>query len=128
MKDAGHDIVASVWANSTFGLLTYWWSANKAQDGRGSITTTQIPKFYIIDPHKLSPTILKAANNFYAAIKDKALLPAHQLASDAVRAEIDEFVLKELIKVPASILKPCIGMMATLRNKLGSEPSFNGGK
>ena len=45
MADESHEIVASLWANSTFGLLTYWWSANKAQDGRGSITTTQIQSF-----------------------------------------------------------------------------------
>jgi hypothetical protein len=128
MKDASHDIVASLWANSTFGLLTYWWSANKAQDGRGSITTTQIPKYYILDPRKLTAATLKAADKFYAAVKGKVLLPAHQLASDAVRAEIDEFVLKELIKVPAAGLKSCTGMMTTLRSKLGSEPSFNGGK
>ncbi len=128
MKNSAHDFVASLWANSTFGLLTYWWSANKAQDGRGSITTTQIPKFFIIDPRKLTATILKAASKFYTAIKGKALLPAHQLANDAVRAEIDKFVLKELIRVPASSLTACVAMTATLRNKLGSESSFNGGK
>lgn len=128
MKDASYDIVASLWANSTLGLLTYWWSANKAQDGRGSITTTQIPKLYILDPRKLTTATLEKGDNFYTLIKGRLLRPAHQLSSDPVRAEIDEFVLKELLKIDAVNLTPFIEMMATLRRKLGSEPSFNGGK
>lgn len=128
MTNAAYDIVASLWANSTLGLLTYWWSANKAQDGRGSVTTTQIPKFYILDPRKLTAATLKKADNFYSLIKAKPLLAAHQLATDPVRAQIDEFVLKELLKVEAVNLASFFGMMATLRMKLGSEPSFNGGK
>ena len=128
MADELHEIVASLWANSTFGLLTYWWSANKAQDGRGSITTTQIPKFYILDPRKLSTATLKKSDIFYSLTKAKSLLPAHQLANDPVRAEIDTFVLKELLKIDAPSLTAISEMMAKLREKLGSEPSFNGGK
>jgi hypothetical protein len=128
MKDAAYDIVASLWANSTLGLLTYWWSANKAQDGRGSITTTQIPKFYILDPRKLTAATLSKAEEFYALIKTQPLLPAHQLASDLVRAEIDRFVLEGLLEVDGANLILFIELMAKLRMKLGSEPSFNGGK
>ena len=110
------------------GQLRYWWSANKAQDGRGSITTTQMPKFYILDPRKLSAATLNKSNIFYSVTKAKSLLPAHQLATDPVRAEIDAFVLKELLKIDAPTLTATSEMMAKLREKLGSEPSFNGGK
>jgi hypothetical protein len=128
MADAAHEIIASLWANSTFGLLTYWWSANKAQNGRGSITTTQIPKFFILDPRKLAALTRKKADSFYSLIKAKPLLPAHKLANEAVRTEIDTFVLNELLKIDAANLMAVIVMMATLRAKLGSEPSLNGGK
>ncbi len=127
MADELHEIVPLLWANSTFGLLTYWWSANKAQDGRGSITTTQIPKFYILDPRKLSVATLKKSDLFYSLTKAKSLLPAHQLANDPVRAEIDTFALKELLKIDAPSLTAISEMMAKLREKLGSEPSFKGG-
>jgi len=50
------------------------------------------------------------------------------LTNDAVRAEIDTFVLKELLKIDTANLTAVIAVMATLRAKLGSEPSFNGGK
>jgi hypothetical protein len=76
----------------------------------------------------LTGATLIAADKFYAVIKGKELLAAHQLASDPVRAELDEFVLKELLKINAANLKAWLGMVATLRKKLGSEPSFNGGK
>jgi hypothetical protein len=83
---------------------------------------------YILDPRKLSAATLKKADIFFNSTKAKSLLPAHQLANDPVRAEIDTFVLKELLKIDAPSLTAISGMMAILRQKLGSEPSFNGGK
>jgi hypothetical protein len=79
-------------------------------------------------PRKLSTTALKKSDSFYSLTKAKSLLPAYQLANDPVRAEIDTFVLKELLKIEAPSLMAISEMMAKLREKLGSEPSFNGGK
>jgi hypothetical protein len=45
---------------------------------------------------------------------------------DTIRAELDEFVLRELLRV--SDLESSIKKMGVLRNKLGDEPSLNGGK
>ena len=126
MKNADHDYIASLWFNSTLGLLTYWWSANKSQDGRGSITTTQMPRLALLDPRKLKPEQINKAETFFNNNKSKSFLVAHQVASDAVRAEIDEFVLRELLGVPDMPL--AMKRMAILRSKLGEEPSFNGGK
>ena len=126
MKNADHEIVASLWGNSTFGILSYWWGANKSQDGRGSITTTQMPKLTLLDPRKLEPTRIEEAKKFFDNNKSKAFLPAHQINVDTVRAELDEFVLRELLNVsdPADSIQK----MAVLRGKLAEEPSFNGGK
>jgi hypothetical protein len=126
MNNPDHDIIASLWCNSTLGILTYWWTANKSQDGRGSITTTQMPKLVLLDPRKLKPEQVKEAKKFFDTIKFKALLSAHQIATDPIRAELDEFVLRELLRV--SDMPTAIKRMAVLRNKLGEEPSFNGGK
>ncbi len=121
-----HDIIASLWCNSTLGVLSYWWSANKSQDGRGSITTTQVAKFAMLDLRKLSATQIKAARAFFDKNKGRAFLPAHQIATDDARAALDEFVLRELLKVPD--LPSATSKIAVLRKKLGDEPSFNGGK
>jgi hypothetical protein len=126
MKNADHDIVASLWCNSTLGILTYWWTANKSQDGRGSITTTQMPKLALLDPRKLNLNQIKQAKHFFNSNKSKVFLPAHLIATDVVRAELDEFVLKDLLGI--SDIPTAIRRMAVLRSKLGEEPSFNGGK
>lgn len=126
MKDADHDIIASLWFNCTLGILTYWWSANKSQDGRGSITTTQMPKLALLDPRKLKPAQMNAAKKFFNSHKTKPLLPAHQIATDTIRAELDKFVLGELLGI--SNVSAATSRLAVLRSKLGEEPSFNGGK
>ncbi len=126
MTDADYDIIASLWYNSTLGILSYWWSANKSQDGRGSITTTQMPKLTLLDPRKLKPAQISEAKKFFNSNKAKALLPAHRIATDAIRAELDEFVLRELLE--ASNMPTTMERLAVLRRKLGEEPSFNGGK
>lgn len=127
MKDVAHDIIASLWANSTFGILGYWWSANKAQDGRGSITTSQISKFSILDPRALTAANTKKAMTFFNSIKETALLPAYKLADDPVRAQIDDFILKELLDTGVAFSDTAI-MLAMVRKKLSLEPSFNGGR
>ena len=85
-----------------------------------------MPKLTLLDPRKLKPAQLKAAQTFFDKQKVKAMLPAHQIASDMVRAELDKFVLGKLLRV--SDLPAAIKRMAVLRSKLSEEPSFNGGK
>ncbi|MGH9427303.1 MAG: hypothetical protein ACRD2L_13495, partial [Terriglobia bacterium] len=126
-KDATHDILVSLWCNSSFCLLSYWWSANKAQDGRGSITTSQMPKFSVLDPRELGAAKLKKASTFFDKWKSKPMLQAHKLADDPVRAKLDEFILKELLDCGAD-LSNMIATTGVLRRKLGQEPSFNGGR
>jgi hypothetical protein len=127
MNDPAHDIIVSLWWNSTLGLLSYWWVANKSQDGRGSITTTRIPTLITLDPRTLKPKCSEKAEAFYNAIKNKALLPAHNLSTDPVRAELDEFVLRELVDCGPR-LPTTLEMVEVLRKKLRAEPSFNGGR
>ena len=126
MKVIDHDIIASLWYNSTLGLLSYWWGANKSQDGRGSITTTQMPKLSVLDPRKLEPLQIEEAKTFFDANKYVTMLPAHQIGVDTARANLDLFVLNKLLRV--SNLQGNLKAMAVLRRKLGDEPSFNGGK
>jgi hypothetical protein len=126
IKDPKYEIIASLWCNCTLGILIYWWTANKSQDGRGSITTTQMAKLSVLDPRKLTQSQIGEAKVFFESIKHKALRPAHEIKVDAVRAELDDFVLEKLINVPD--LHAFKKHMEVLRAKLSDEPSFNGGK
>jgi hypothetical protein len=101
--------------------------ANKAQDGRGSITTTRIPTLITLDPRTVKLGCSEKAAVFYGTIKHKTLLPAHNLSTDPVRAELDEFVLRELVDCGPK-LSTMVNMIEVLRKKLRAEPSFNGGR
>jgi hypothetical protein len=127
MRKTIYEVIAALWGNSTFGLLTYWWLANKAQDGRGSITTTEIPKFLILDPRKLSDEQQKKAKAFLKKLSTMVLKQAHFLDVDDRRAEIDQFILRDLLGYggKSSQLEP---FLALLRKKLAAEPSLHGGR
>ena len=45
------DYVFSLWMNSTLGLLSYWWHANRQQSGRGTTTISAIG----VSPHLRLP-------------------------------------------------------------------------
>ena len=122
-----HEAIVSLWGNSTLGLLTYWWLANKAQSGRGSITTSQLEKLPVLDPRALSAGQLKKAAKFYQAIKEDKMKAAFEADEDAVRKKIDRFVLESLLSVGSDI-EQIMDMMDGLRSKLVLEPSFSGGK
>lgn len=126
LKDADHNFIAALWFNSTFGLLTYWWGANKSQDGRGSITTSQMPKLVMLDPRKLIEKKIATARDFFRDNRTEKLLSAHQIGVDTFRARLDDFVLRELLDVPDPVA--ATDQIRVLRCKLAEEPSFNGGK
>lgn len=122
-----HESIISLWGNSTLGLLTYWWLANKAQSGRGSITTSQIEKFSVLDPRALSANQLKKTAKFYRNMKEDKMKAAFEADEDAVRKKIDRFVLENLLSVGLEI-EQIMDVMDGLRSKLVLEPSFSGGK
>lgn len=126
MCDPDYEYVTSLWLNSTFGLLTYWWCANKSQDGRGSITTSAIENLRTVDPRILRAEQVAAARVYFEEIKERRFLIAHQLNIDPLRKELDEFILTRILELgEAQALRES---MQSLRNKLAAEPSLHGGK
>jgi hypothetical protein len=126
LKDKRYVKVLSLWLNSTFGILGYWWIANKGQAGRGSVTTSRLGSLLALDPRSLPSDGLTAADAFFESIKNSKLMDVHELAVDNVRAEIDDFIID--LVVPAPSRESARGALHTLRNKLASEPSICGGR
>ena len=83
-----------------------------------------MPKFSVLDPRELGAAKLKKVSTFFDKLKSKPMLQAHKLADDPVRAELDEFILKELLDCGTKLS----AMIVTTRKKLGQEPPFNGGR
>ena len=53
-SDEGHKIPLLLWANSTLGLILFWWKGTRQQAGRSRMTITAIPDLPVLDPRTLT--------------------------------------------------------------------------
>ncbi len=116
-----------LWANSSLGLLLHWWHANKQQAGRGNIGVSALESLPVLDVTKLSEEQLNIAVVIFDDMKRKELRPINEIANDAVRAELDTRLATEVLGFPPELVAED-GPLALLKQKLGLEPSINGGK
>ena len=113
-----------LWANTTLGLLSFWWVGTRQQQGRASLTITQLPRLTVLDPRPLSKEQLAQAEDIFERFKEKEFLPANEAYRDDVRQALDRAVLVELLRLPEETLEP----LAILRDQWCAEPSVHGGK
>ena len=116
-----------LWANTSLGLLLYWWHANKQQPGRGMIPKTALQTLPILDVTALEPKLLAEAVQLFDAMSEQPLLPLHEIDSDPVRKELDEAFARNVLRLPEPILTSG-GPLELLRMKLSQEPSIRGSK
>ena len=124
LHERSFERVLTLWFNSTLGIVTFWWLANKGQDGRGSVTTTRLGTLTSFDPRKLTPLEVSAADAFFESFKGRPLMDVHEIALDDARADLDEFVAEKLLKVPDLTIAK--NALKVLRAKLADEPSITG--
>lgn len=123
-KKTEHEIPIVLWANSTIGLISYWWRATRQQAGRVSLTITNLPSLVVLDPRILSDHQFNLANKIFEDISSQDLLPANEAYRDPVRQKLDEALLVDLLGFDRRILTP----LSLLRDKWCNEPSVHGGK
>ena len=113
-----------LWANTTLGLLAFWWIGSRQQQGRAQITITRLPRLTVLDPRSLSPAQLGQAEAIFERFKDATFLPANEAYRDHTRQALDRAVLIDLLHLPEAALEP----LALLRDQWCAEPSVHGGK
>ena len=113
-----------LWANTTLGLLSFWWVGTRQQQGRACLTITQLPRLTVLDPRSLSKEQLAQAEDIFERFKEKEFLPANEAYQDDARQALDRAVLVELLRLPEETLEP----LAILRDQWCAEPSVHGGK
>lgn len=126
-EDLRWEKVLVLWANSTLGMLTHWWFANKQQPGRGSIGKTALANLRVIDVSILSGHQLSVADQVFEKFKDVCLLPLHRIDSDTSRWDLDSAIMSDILGLPKA-LQEVDGPMDVLRQKLAREPSVLGHK
>ena len=122
--DRAHEIVFTLWGNTSLGLLIHWYHASRQQAGRGRMPITAIRTMPTLDVTKLSDAQLQTAEKIFDETKELAFLPANEAYRDDSRKLLDRRVLIDLLKLPESVLEP----IDVLRLKWCSEPSVHGGK
>lgn len=126
-KSVSHQKLFVLWANTTLGVLAYWWRANKTQSGRGTITLSAIPHLPIFDFRQLSSNELEKIDKVFEGLAESPLRPIHEISSDTGRHVLDENVLHAILGMPKTLFVSG-GAFDLLRRKLGIEPSIAGGK
>ena len=113
-----------LWANTTLGLMSYWWKGSRQHQGRASTTLTRLPQWATLDPRALSSAQMEGARRIFAEFQRRPLLPANEAYRDPVRADLDRAVLSDLLGLPSDIHDS----LRLLRDQWCAEPSVHGGK
>ena len=122
-----YEIPLLLWANSTLGLILFWWHGTRQQQGRACITITNLPGLPVIDPRTLTEDQVDQCREIFDDLTDRDFLPANEAYRDEQRIALD----RELLFGVASILKldPALDEgLDLLRKQWCAEPSVHGGK
>lgn len=114
----------ALWCNTTFGLLLYWWTANKAHHGRGSIPVVALRDLPTLDLSSLPKTTLRALATAFDDFGHVPLAPMNEIDVDEARARIDRRVLRDILDLP----RTHDAELCALRSALAREPSIAGSK
>jgi len=113
-----------LWANTTLGLISFWWIGTRQQLGRANLTVSKLPALTVLDPRSLTASQLDCAEEIFDEFRHRELLPANEAWQDETRQALDHAVLIDLLGLPEYLLEP----LALLRRQWCAEPSVHGGK
>lgn len=124
LADARWEKVVALWANSTLGLMSFWWAGSRQQQGRVALTISALPALPALDPRRLPQAALESAAGIFAEFRAAPLLPANEAWRDETRKALDRALLVDLLELPEAALAP----LDRLRLQWCAEPSVHGGK
>ena len=124
MNGLKNETVTALWANTTLGLILFWWTGTVQQAGRANLTISRLPELLVLDARALTDTQLDQADRIFEEFENRPLLPANESYRDETRQALDEAILVNLLGLPLSILDS----LAVLRRQWCSEPTVHGGK
>ena len=124
-----HEFPLLLWANSTLGLLVFWYSGMRQQQGRSILTISRLPDLPVLDVRKLTKTQLEKCQMLFDTFKERTFLPANEAYRDPVRKDLDAELFKMLdLGKDEGMSDSLLEGLDLLRRKWCSEPSVHGGK
>ena len=122
--DERYDYAFAVWGNSTLGLLSFWWHANRQQPGRAVVSISAAETLPILDFRTLTDNQLATAKAIFDEFRDLDLKPAYLADTDENRALLDRRVVCDLLGFGEDVYQA----VRLLAAKWCGEPSVHGGK
>ena len=113
-----------LWANTTLGLISFWWMGTRQQQGRSRLSVKRHPKLLVMDTRVLSKEQLAKSAKIFQEFREKEFKPANEAYRDKTRQDLDKVMLMDLLGFDQSILEN----LEILRNQWCAEPSVHGGK
>ena len=123
-NDKQFDYAFTIWANSTLGLLCFWWHSNRSVAGRGTTTVSAVDSLPILDLRKLNTMQLRKAEQIFNQFRNKEFKPAYLADADPNRALLDQRVICDLLGFD----RDTYVAVRKLAAKWCAEPSVHGGK
>ena len=114
----------ALWANTTLGLMAFWWLGSRQHQGRAVTTLSNLPQLTMLDPRALTPEQLSCADGIFERFQAEPLLAANEAYRDDARKALDRAVLVDMLGVSEEALAP----LDNLRSQWCAEPSVHGGK
>ena len=124
LEHADNEPAIALWANSTLGLLLFWWDGKLEHAGRSCLTISQLPDLTVLDARELDKQQRQTAGELFTSLCDKPLRPAHEADRDETRQQLDDALLTEVLRLPRSTLEA----VAVARRQWCSEPTVQGTK
>ena len=122
--DERYDYAFAVWGNSTLGLLSFWWHANRQQPGRAVVSISAAETLPILDIRALTDDQLDTARDIFDQFRDLDLKPAYLADRDANRELLDRRVVCDMLGFGEDTYQA----VRLLAAKWCGEPSVHGGK
>ena len=118
------EIPMVLWANTTLGLISFWWLGTRQQSGRSVISISKLPLLSSIDMHRITNEQIARARVIFREFESREFRPANEAWRDEARQDLDRAVLIDLLGLPENIMEP----LDLLRRQWCAEPSVHGGK
>ena len=124
LEDPDNEPLIALWANSTLGLLLFWWDGKLEHAGRSCLTISQLPDLTVLDARKLDKRQRRDATVLFRTLRNRPLRPAYEADQDETRRKLDEELLTNVLRLPRSALDA----VAVVRRQWCNEPTVHGTK
>ena len=77
-KDKRWEIPLVLWANTTLGLIAFWWIGSRQHPGRARLTISRLSDLTVLDTLTLTSEQLDIADSIFEKFKTRKFLPANE--------------------------------------------------